>query len=79
MDFKTNEGSVERVTRGLLGVVFLAVGLSRRADGKSGIIPLGLAGLLGVTAATGFCPAWAVLGIDTTETCSVKNVKKMVA
>lgn len=76
MDFtKKNEGTVDRAARGLFAVLFAVLGLTtaRTAKGK---VFLGLAALLGVTAATGTCPAYLATGVDTRELCSVDNVRK---
>lgn len=68
---KVNEGGLDRTVRGLLGagILYLAV---------SGAMPSGgltlLAGLVGgvllLTAAMGFCPAYTLFGIDT---CKVRR------
>lgn len=76
MDFtKKNEGTVDRAARGLFAVLFAVLGLkkARTAEGK---VFLGLAVLLGVTAATGTCPAYLVTGVDTREALSVDTVKR---
>jgi hypothetical protein len=61
----TNEGTVDRSIRALLGVV-AAVGAALVGLGSvPGIVLLVVAGILLVTAAVGFCPLYRVLGIST--------------
>jgi hypothetical protein len=59
---KANIGNTDRVLRVILGVALLSMFLvaesSLRWWGLLGIVPL-------VTAALGFCPLYAVLGIST--------------
>ena len=55
-----NTGSLDRALRALIGIAVLALAFTgpRSAWGYLGFIPL-------VTAAVGFCPLYAVLGLDT--------------
>ena len=55
-----NVGSLDRVLRALIGVAALALVFTgpRTAWGYLGFIPL-------VTAAVGFCPLYALLGLST--------------
>lgn len=63
---KTNEGSADRIVRLVLGIALLGVAL-----GVLGISSIGgiIAAVVGVvmlvTAAVGFCPAYAILGLKT--------------
>jgi hypothetical protein len=63
---KTNEGSADRIVRLVLGIALLGVAL-----GVLGISSIGgiIAAVVGVvmlvTAAVGFCPAYAILGFKT--------------
>jgi hypothetical protein len=54
-----NEGKIDRIIRGILGVVIIAWGvMSNNWLGAIGLIPLG-------TALIGFCPLYAILKINT--------------
>ncbi|HQU16572.1 MAG: hypothetical protein B7Z66_07035 [Chromatiales bacterium 21-64-14] len=62
-----NVGNVDKIVRvvvglGLLSLLFFLKG-NARYWGLVGLIPLG-------TAATGWCPGWSILGINT---CPVKG------
>ena len=70
-----NEGSLDRAARGLFALVFLTLGIAKSRS-LAGKLFIGLGILLGVTAATGTCPAYLVAGIDTRESCSVDKVKQ---
>lgn len=61
---KTNVGSADRAVRALVGVALL--GLLFLLEGNARFV--GLAGLVPLlTAAAGFCPLYALLGIRTCE------------
>ena len=61
---KTNEGTLDRVLRVILGIVLLVVGFGAM-DGTAGVI-VGLVGLIPlVTGLVGFCPIYRLLGICT--------------
>jgi hypothetical protein len=61
----TNEGSVDRILRALLGGVLIALTLTGTIGvwGWIGVVPL-------VTAAIGWCPLYTMLGLNT---CGVKR------
>ena len=58
-----NVGVPDRVIRGGLAGVLVAVGLGQR--GAARVIILGLAGMLGSTAPTGRCHLYDVIGVST--------------
>ncbi len=60
---KTNVGGIDRVLRVMLGAVLIALTLMDTigAWGWIGVVPLS-------TAALGFCPLYAVLGLNTCPT-----------
>lgn len=60
---QTNEGSLDRALRLILGIVVLSLAFvgPKTPWGFLGLIPL-------ATAAIGFCPLYRVLGIDTCHT-----------
>ena len=62
---KSNVGSVDRVIRVVLGVALLALAFvgPQTAWGYLGIIPL-------LSAALGFCPAYALFGV---RTCAIRG------
>lgn len=60
-----NEGTVDRVVRAVVGVVLLAAWVFGWLSGATAVV-LGIVGaILVVTAAIGFCPLYALLGIRT--------------
>jgi hypothetical protein len=60
---KTNEGTVDRVLRVVVGLTLIALSVTGTvgAWGYIGIVPL-------ITGAIGFCPLYTVLGINTCAT-----------
>jgi hypothetical protein len=74
-----NEGTVDRIIRAVLAVIFLVVGLGplRGLQGAVlGIIVAVVGLILAFTAATGFCLIYKLLGVSTTGTCVDKEVDK---
>ncbi len=65
--FKTNEGSLDRAFRALVGIALITLVFvgPKTPWGWLGIIPL-------ATAALGWCPLYAILGINT---CGVRPAK----
>ncbi len=65
--FKTNEGSLDRAIRALVGIALITLVFvgPKTPWGWLGIIPL-------ATAALGWCPLYAILGINT---CGVRPAK----
>ena len=64
MKITVNEGSIDRALRGA-GAVTALVSVFACPSGLGKVLSLGLAGFLGVTAATGHCPAYRALGVST--------------
>ncbi len=61
---KLNVGKIDRISRVLLGLIIIAVGIYFKSWwGIIGIIPL-------VTAAIGWCPLYALFGLSS---CSTKR------
>lgn len=60
-----NESNPDRLVRAALAVVLAALALSTGAGTTAGIALLAVAAVLLVTAAVGFCPLYALLGIST--------------
>ncbi len=60
-----NESPTDRMVRGVLGVILVVLGYVVRANLTLAVILYVVAAVLIVTALTGFCPIYAVLGIST--------------
>jgi hypothetical protein len=69
---KPNVGGIDRIGRIVIGIVLLIVGLAAPIDMTWRIVALVVAAVALVTAAVRFCPANAILGIDTSEGASKK-------
>jgi len=67
---KANMGSVDRIGRVLLAVVFAVLYFTGTITGTIGIVLLVLGAVFLLTSAIGFCPLYAPFGIST---CSVKK------
>ena len=64
---KCNVGGIDRTGRIVIGIVLLVVGLAANIDMTWKIVALVIAAIALVTAAVRFCPANAILGINTCE------------
>lgn len=62
---KTNESGLDRIIRAILSVVLIAGALAVGIGSFAGILMLIVGAVMGVTAATGFCPLYRVLGLST--------------
>ena len=60
---KRNESTIDRIIRAVLGVALVAIGLT--VGGTLAVVLYVLAAVMLVTALTGFCPLYHLLGIDT--------------
>lgn len=63
-----NEGRLDRALRGILGIALATLFLTGLVAGWLGWVLLALGAVLLVTAATGFCPLYALFGV---RTCAV--------
>lgn len=65
MNFTKNAGTIDRSLRAIVGLVLIALTLTGNIGvwGWIGVVPL-------FTAASGWCPAYTLLGI---KTCPTKN------
>ena len=63
---KLNEGAIDRVIRGVAGALLLVVGLVL-VKGTIGIVLDVLGAILLVTGVVGFCPLYALFGINTSK------------
>lgn len=64
---KCNVGGIDRTGRIVLGIALLIVGLFAPIGATWQIVALVIAGIALVTAAVRFCPANAIMGINTCE------------
>jgi uncharacterized membrane protein len=62
---RTNEGTVDRVLRVVLGLVAAGVAVAVGVGSVLGVLLLVVGGVLLLTAATGFCPLYRALGMST--------------
>lgn len=63
--FSPNEGSVDRGLRIILGITLMGLGFGGVITGGTGLL-IGFLGLIPlVTGVAGWCPAYALLGINT--------------
>jgi hypothetical protein len=67
-----NVGGIERGLRILLGLTLLGVAFLHVLTGGLAILAYVLGGIAMVTGLVGFCPAWAMFGINT---CAMKHPK----
>lgn len=65
-----NVGSIDRAIRALVGIALLAVYFLGALQGTLGIVALVVGIVMLGTAAMGWCPPYALLGINT---CGVKH------
>ncbi len=67
MLFETNEGVLDRILRAAAAIALFMFGV--RTVGKFKTILLFMSGMLSASAISGYCPAYLLLGIDTTGEC----------
>jgi hypothetical protein len=60
-----NEGTLDRVIRGVIGLVAVLAALAVGAGSAAGLVLLAVAVIMLATAALGFCPLYRVLGLRT--------------
>ncbi len=65
-----NEGTLDRVLRLVLAVAALAGALAAGPGTVAGVVLLVVAAVLALTAATGFCPLYRLVGLST---CPVRR------
>jgi hypothetical protein len=64
-----NEGTIDRVLRGIAGLVLLALAFFAGLTGALYWIALAVGIVMLATAVTGFCPAYRLLGLKTCSDC----------
>ena len=67
---KRNEGSIDRVLRVVIAIAAVAGAVAVGVGTVWGIVLLVVAGVMAVTAATGFCPLYRLFGLST---CPVRT------
>ena len=72
---KKNMGSADRVIRIFLAIVFAVLYFTGTVTGTWGIILLVFGAVFLVTSFAGFCPLYAIFGMDT---CPAKNTTPKV-
>ena len=70
---KKNVGSIDRAIRAVAGVVLLAVYFLGLLQGAAGLVALVAGVVMLGTAAIGWCPPYALIGINT---CGVKHEER---
>ena len=63
----TNESTLDRIIRAVVGVVALVVAVVVGMGSLGGILLVVVGGILVVTAAVGFCPLYRILGLSTAK------------
>ncbi len=59
-----NEGKTDRMIRGVVAIAGIVIAIATGFNAL-GIVALVIGVIMGVTAATGFCPIYRVLNVDT--------------
>ncbi len=67
---KTNVGSMDKVIRIVLALIFAGLYFTGTVTGTVGLVLVILGGVFLVTALVGFCPLYAMVGLST---CPVKK------
>jgi hypothetical protein len=65
---KKNVGNSDKLIRLSVAVVLVLLYLTDVVSGITGLIFLGLAGVLAITGTVGFCPLYGILGMNTCKT-----------
>lgn len=63
----TNESTLDRIIRGVVGAIALVVAVAVGVESMGGILLIVVGGILVVTAAVGFCPLYRILGLSTAK------------
>jgi Inner membrane protein YgaP-like, transmembrane domain len=67
-----NVGGVDKAIRMILGIALLAAAFFQVATGTWALAAYVVGGVALVTGVFGFCPAWAIFGVNT---CSAKHAQ----
>ena len=69
---KKNVGNLDKVVRIILAAVIAVLYFNNVISGTSGLVLMVLAAIFLLTSLIGFCPQYAIFGLNT---CPVKKVK----
>ena len=69
---KKNVGNLDKVVRIILAAVIAVLYFNNVISGTSGLVLMVLAAIFLLTSLIGFCPLYAIFGLNT---CPVKKVK----
>lgn len=67
-----NVGGIDRIIRLLLGVVLLCAAFLHAVTGTWAIVAYVVGGIALITGLVGYCPAWSLLGINTSAAGQAK-------
>ncbi|RMH51162.1 MAG: DUF2892 domain-containing protein [Zetaproteobacteria bacterium] len=65
-----NVGGIDRVLRGVVGLVLIAVGALAGLSAPWNMVAIAVGAVMGLTALIRFCPLYPILGINT---CRQRN------
>jgi len=65
MRFSPNESTLDRIIRGVVGVILAALAVTGAASGAIAVVAWVLAAILLVTGIVGFCPLYAIFRVST--------------
>lgn len=65
---KKNVGNLDKAIRLVLAVIFAVLYFTNTVSGTIGYISLGLSAIFLITSLIGFCPLYAIVGLNTCPT-----------
>jgi len=65
---KTNVGTADRMIRLVLAVIFVVLYFTETITGTLGYVLLALGSVFAITSMVGFCPLYAIVGLNTCPT-----------
>ncbi len=70
---KANVGGIDRILRGLMGVVLLSAGFLAGLASPWNYVAMGVGAVMLVTALFRFCPLYPILGISSCKKCDSES------
>jgi hypothetical protein len=67
---KANVGGIDKVLRGVLGVVLLAAGFLAGIAAPWNYVAMGVGVVMLATSLLSFCPLYSILGLNTCKVCN---------